>query len=149
MRLFIDTGSVAEVEEIAAWGVLSGATTNPSLLAKEDGDPGESIKRICDLVGGPTTGEVVYRDVQRKIAKWLQSKRLPSHIGGRVRPEIGDHIINRTPGAAYQLRFGVGRSLKVHPAQGAGQPRHRAASLDEIDHQAVGSELLATKGAGK
>ena len=38
MKLFIDTGSVAEVEEIAGWGVLSGATTNPSLLAKEDGD---------------------------------------------------------------------------------------------------------------
>ena len=44
MRLFIDTGSVAEVEEIAAWGVLAGATTNPSLLAKEDGDPGEIIR---------------------------------------------------------------------------------------------------------
>ena len=41
MKLFIDTGSVAEVEEIAAWGVLAGATTNPSLLAKEDGDPGD------------------------------------------------------------------------------------------------------------
>src|SRR5437588_495840 len=41
MRLFIDTGSVAEVEEIAAWGVLAGATTNPSLLAKEDGAPPE------------------------------------------------------------------------------------------------------------
>ena len=34
MKLFIDTGSVAEVEEIAAWGVLSGATTNPSLLRR-------------------------------------------------------------------------------------------------------------------
>ena len=40
MKLFIDTGSVAEVEEIAAWGVLSGATTNPTLLSKEEGDPG-------------------------------------------------------------------------------------------------------------
>jgi transaldolase len=59
MRLFIDTGSVAEVEEIAAWGVLSGATTNPSLLAKEDGDPGEIIRRICALVGGPVSAEVV------------------------------------------------------------------------------------------
>ena len=44
MRLFIDTGSVAEVEEIAAWGILAGATTNPSLLAKEQGDPGEIIR---------------------------------------------------------------------------------------------------------
>ena len=58
MKLFIDTGSVAEVEEIAAWGVLSGATTNPSLLAKEDGEPGDSIRRICELVDGPTSAEV-------------------------------------------------------------------------------------------
>ena len=55
MKLFIDTGSVAEVEEIAAWGVLSGATTNPTLLAKEDGDPGDSIRRICELVDGPVS----------------------------------------------------------------------------------------------
>jgi transaldolase len=33
MKLFIDTGSVAEVEDIAAGGVLAGATPNPSLLA--------------------------------------------------------------------------------------------------------------------
>ena len=32
---------------------------NPSLLAKEDGDPGDIIKRICDLAGGPTSAEVV------------------------------------------------------------------------------------------
>ena len=56
MRLFIDTGSVAEVEEIAAWGVLSGATTNPSLLAKEEGDPGDVIRRICELVDGADVG---------------------------------------------------------------------------------------------
>ena len=62
MRFFIDTGSVAEVEEIAAWGILSGATTNPSLLAKEDGDPGDIIRRICDLVQGPVSAEVVSDD---------------------------------------------------------------------------------------
>ena len=64
MRLFIDTGSVAEVEEIAAWGVLSGATTNPSLLAKEEGDPGDAIRRICDLVDGPVSAEVVSDDAR-------------------------------------------------------------------------------------
>ena len=62
MKLFIDTGSVAEVEEIAAWGVLSGATTNPSLLAKEDGDPGDiirgsasSCRARCPPRSSPTT----------------------------------------------------------------------------------------------
>ena len=69
MKLFIDTGSVAEVEEIAAWGVLSGATTNPSLLAKEEGDPGDSIRRICELVDGPTSAEVVATDPQGMIAE--------------------------------------------------------------------------------
>lgn len=62
MKFFIDTGSVAEVEEIAAWGVLSGATTNPSLLAKEDGEPGEIIKRICELIQGDVSAEVVATD---------------------------------------------------------------------------------------
>ena len=58
MRFFIDTGSVAEVEEIAAWGILSGATTNPSLLAKEPGDFRENLKKICQIVKGPVSGEV-------------------------------------------------------------------------------------------
>jgi transaldolase len=62
MKLFIDTGSVAEVEEIAAWGVLAGATTNPTLLAHEDGDPGDRIERICEIVGGPVSAEVVSED---------------------------------------------------------------------------------------
>jgi transaldolase len=69
MRLFIDSGSVAEVEEIAAWGVLSGATTNPSLLAREEGDPGEAIRRICELVSGPVSAEVVSDDPREMIAQ--------------------------------------------------------------------------------
>ena len=77
MKLFIDTGSVAEVEEIAAWGVLSGATTNPSLLAKEqDADPGESIRRICELVDGPVSGEVVSEDARRLKLNLGQSDRV-------------------------------------------------------------------------
>ena len=68
MELFIDTGAVSEVEEIAAWGVLSGATTNPSLLAKEDGEPGDIIRKIADLVNGPTSAEVVSPDAEGMIA---------------------------------------------------------------------------------
>lgn len=85
MRLFIDTGNVAEVEEIAAWGVLAGATTNPSLLAKAEGDPGESIKRICDLVGGPTSAEVVSEDVQGMLDE------------GRALRELHEHIVVKVP----------------------------------------------------
>ena len=84
MRLFIDTGNVAEVEEIAAWGVLSGATTNPSLLAKEDGDPGESIKRICELVDGPTSAEVVATEPEEMVAEGQALARIHPHVVVKV-----------------------------------------------------------------
>src|SRR3989442_14505608 len=80
MRFFIDTGSVAEVEEIAVWGILSGATTNPSLLAKEEGDPGDIIRRICDLVRGPVSAEVVSEDAQGMIEEGRALRGRPEHV---------------------------------------------------------------------
>ena len=85
MKLFIDTGSVAEVEEIAAWGVLSGATTNPSLLAKENGEPGDSIRRICELVDGPVSGEVVSEDARAMVAE------------GRALAGLDDRVVVKVP----------------------------------------------------
>src|SRR3954451_1880186 len=84
MKLFIDTGSVAEVEEIAAWGVLSGATTNPSLLAKEESDPGESIKRICELVDGPTSAEVVATEAGEMVVEGRALARIHPHVVVKV-----------------------------------------------------------------
>jgi transaldolase len=85
VRLFIDTGSVAEVEEIAAWGVLSGATTNPSLMAKEEGDPGDIIRTICDHVNGPVSAEVVSEDTKGMVE------------GGRALHELHEHVTVKVP----------------------------------------------------
>jgi transaldolase len=84
MRFFIDTGSVAEVEEIAAWGILSGATTNPSLLAKESGDPGEIVRRICDIVGGPVSAEVVSDDPAGMVDEGRALAKLHEHVVVKV-----------------------------------------------------------------
>ena len=62
MKLFVDTGSIKEIETIAALGILDGVTTNPSLLAKEPGDFRQNLKRICDIVKGPVSGEVTATD---------------------------------------------------------------------------------------
>ena len=85
MRFFIDTGSVAEVEEIAAWGILSGATTNPSLLAKEQGDPGDIVRRICELVHGPVSAEVVSDDALGMIEE------------GRALAALHEHVVVKVP----------------------------------------------------
>jgi transaldolase len=48
MKLFVDTGNVKEIEALAAIGILDGVTTNPSLLAKEEGRlPRQILKQIC------------------------------------------------------------------------------------------------------
>ena len=85
MKLFIDTGSVAEVEEIAAWGVLAGATTNPSLLVKEEGDPGDLIRRICEIVQGPVSAEVVSADAEGMVRE------------GRALAGLHEHVVVKVP----------------------------------------------------
>ncbi|WP_018461950.1 fructose-6-phosphate aldolase [Thermus oshimai] len=67
MELYLDTANLEEIREIAAWGVLSGVTTNPTLLAKAFLDRGlrpteedlrAHLRAICEAVGGPVSAEV-------------------------------------------------------------------------------------------
>lgn len=50
MKLFLDTANVDQVAEVAAWGVLDGVTTNPSLVAKEGNDFKETVLGMCKHV---------------------------------------------------------------------------------------------------
>jgi transaldolase len=59
MKLFVDTADLNDIETIAGWGVLSGVTTNPSLLGKVAGDADDIYRRVCELVDGPVSAEVV------------------------------------------------------------------------------------------
>jgi transaldolase len=52
MRLFLDTADIDEIREINRWGVLSGVTTNPSLVAKEGEEPDLIWKEILETVHG-------------------------------------------------------------------------------------------------
>ena len=63
MKIFLDTASIKEIREGASWGVVDGVTTNPSLLAKESGDPEEILLEICKTVDGPISAEVVATDL--------------------------------------------------------------------------------------
>ncbi|MBN2587767.1 MAG: fructose-6-phosphate aldolase [Candidatus Fermentibacteraceae bacterium] len=62
MKLFLDTANVEEIREIASWGILSGVTTNPSLVAREGRDFREVIREICGIVDGPISAEVISTD---------------------------------------------------------------------------------------
>ena len=58
MKFFIDTADVDEIREVASWGVLSGVTTNPSLVSKSGRKFEDVIKEITEIVDGAISGEV-------------------------------------------------------------------------------------------
>ena len=70
--------------------MLSGATTNPTLLAKED-DPGDAIRRICELVDGPVSGEVVSDTAREMVAE------------GRALAGLDDRVVVKVPFSAEGL----------------------------------------------
>jgi transaldolase len=59
VKLFADTADLNDIETLASWGVLSGVTTNPTLLNQVDGEEQEIYRRVCELVDGPVSAEVV------------------------------------------------------------------------------------------
>ena len=67
MKIFLDTASLKEIREGASLGVVDGVTTNPSLLAKESGDPEEILLEICKTVDGPISAEVVATDAEGMV----------------------------------------------------------------------------------
>ena len=58
MKLFIDTANIEDIRQASQWGVISGVTTNPSLIAKEGRKLEDVIKEITTLVDGPISAEV-------------------------------------------------------------------------------------------
>jgi transaldolase len=59
MQLFIDTANVDEIRKANDLGVISGVTTNPSLIAKEGRDFSQVVQEICSIVDGPVSAEVI------------------------------------------------------------------------------------------
>ena len=84
MKLFIDTGNLKEIESLVPLGIIDGITTNPSLLAKEGGDSRAILRRICEIVDGPVSAEVVATDAQAMIREGRELAGIHSHIVVKV-----------------------------------------------------------------
>ena len=84
MKLFVDTANVEAIEGLVPLRIIDGITTNPSLLAKEGGDPDQVLKRICQIVGGPVSAEVVATDAEGMIREGCQLAGIDDHIVVKV-----------------------------------------------------------------
>lgn len=59
MQIFLDTANLGEIREALSWGVISGVTTNPTLVAREKRAFKELVAEIARLVPGPVSAEVL------------------------------------------------------------------------------------------
>jgi transaldolase len=84
MKLFIDSGNIKDIETLTALGIIDGVTTNPTLLAKEPGDFRENLKRICQIVKGPVSGEVTATDFAGMLQQGHDVAAIDPHMVVKV-----------------------------------------------------------------
>jgi transaldolase len=68
MQIFLDTANIDQIKQAAKLGIISGVTTNPSLLSKEGTADYEAItKKICSIISGPVSVEVLAEEADAMI----------------------------------------------------------------------------------
>jgi transaldolase len=93
VKLFIDTANVSEIQQAFDLGVISGITTNPSLIAKEGRDFFETLKEVISIVGNiPISAEVVALEAPEMVE---QGKKLSA---------LGEGIVIKVPMTAEGLK---------------------------------------------
>jgi len=95
MRIFLDTANIDQIKKAVKMGVISGVTTNPSLVAKEATDDYETVvKTICGIVSGPdssVSAEVLSEDAESMIEE------------GRIKASWAPNVAVKIPSTAAGL----------------------------------------------
>ena len=85
MKIFLDTANIQDIRKYNDMGLLDGITTNPSLLAKEGGDPHAAMEEITRIIKGDVSLEVVSTDYDGMMEE------------GKKLREYGDHVVVKCP----------------------------------------------------
>jgi transaldolase len=80
MKFFLDTAHVPHIREMAQAGLVDGITTNPSLLAQEEGDPTDVVREITKIVEGPVNAEVVSLEAEGMVREGLEWRKVAENI---------------------------------------------------------------------
>ena len=91
MKIFLDTANLDEIRKGAEWGIVDGVTTNPSLIAKEGRPIEEQVARICDIIDGDISAEVVATEASLMISEGLKLAKIHKNIVVKL-PLIRDGI---------------------------------------------------------
>jgi transaldolase len=143
MRLFLDTANLEHISHGMRMGVISGVTTNPSLVSKEGKvDYKQLVQKICSIVPGPVSTEVLGTDVAgmlaeaRQIAKWAKNVvvKIPACIEGI---EATHQLSREGIKVNLTLCFSVNQAL-LGAAAGAAYVSPFVGRLDDIGEYGMG-----------
>ncbi len=84
MKFFIDTANIDQIIDANDMGMVDGVTTNPSLIAKEDGEFKEIIAEICKIVKGPVSAEVISLEYDGMITEARELAKIADNIAVKI-----------------------------------------------------------------
>ncbi|MGH9639506.1 MAG: fructose-6-phosphate aldolase [Bryobacteraceae bacterium] len=92
MKIFLDTANLDELRKGAAWGIVDGVTTNPTLIAKEGVAIEDQIRKICDIINGDISAEVVSTTSKEMIDEGRRLSKIHKNIVVKI-PLIPEGIV--------------------------------------------------------
>lgn len=147
MKFFIDTANFEEIKEAYAWGILSGVTTNPSLVAKEPGvNFHDRLREIAELVNGSVSGEVISLDAEGMIREGEELAAIHPNITVKLPMtpaglQACKHFSEKGIKTNVTLIFSANQALMAARA-GATYVSPFLGRLDDIGHNGV--DLIST-----
>ena len=142
MRIFLDTANIDQIKQGVKLGVVSGVTTNPTLVSKEGHKDYEAVvKEICSIVPGPVSAEVVVEwpkamlEQAQQIATWAPNVviKIPSTAQGL---EITSQLAKENIKVNMTLCFSVNQAILAALA-GATYISPFVGRLDDIGHDGM------------
>jgi transaldolase len=80
MKFFIDTANLDDIKHAVEWGIVDGVTTNPSLIALEGRPVTDQIARICDLIDGDVSAEVIGIEAAEMVREARELSRIHKNV---------------------------------------------------------------------
>ena len=80
VKFFLDTANLDELKKAVQMGIPDGVTTNPTLIAKEGRPLTEQIRRICDIVDGDISAEVVSTQASAMLKEGRELAKIHKNI---------------------------------------------------------------------
>ena len=142
MRIFLDTANIDQIRQAAKLGIISGVTTNPTLVSKEaTADYEATIKEICSIISGPISAEVLVEGVEpmieqaRRISTWAPNIviKIPATTDGL---EVTSALARENIKVNFTLCFSLNQAL-LGALAGATYVSPFVGRLDDIGHDGM------------